>query len=102
MLLMLLDRQGEKGRCRPNRRNRSRVCRIPSMKRGKAWAALRRPKGMKENSNRPNGVVMAMLCESLGWAGIRLYAVTRLISAVPQKCVELDAGDSKSVRRQSP
>jgi hypothetical protein len=40
------------------------------MKRWKVWAALRRPKDMKGNSNRPNGMVIAVFCISLGWTGI--------------------------------
>jgi hypothetical protein len=39
-----------------------------SMKRWKVWAALRRPKGMKRYSNKPNGVMIAVL--AMSWAAI--------------------------------
>jgi hypothetical protein len=34
---------------------------------------------MKGNSNRPNGVVMAVFYISSGWTGIYLYALTRSV-----------------------
>ncbi len=39
-----------------------------SMKRWKVWAALRRPKGMKRYSNKPNGVMITVL--AMSWAAI--------------------------------
>jgi hypothetical protein len=45
----------------------------------KRWAAFRRPKDMKGNSNRPKGVVMVVFCMSPRWTGIWLYALTRSI-----------------------
>ena len=39
-------------------------------KRWKVWAALRRPNGMRRNSKRPNGVVMAVFGTSEGSTGI--------------------------------
>jgi hypothetical protein len=38
------------------------------MKRWKVWAALRRLKGMKRYSNKPNGVMIAVL--AMSWAAI--------------------------------
>jgi hypothetical protein len=42
--------------------------RMLSMKRWKVWAALRRPKDMKRYSNKPNGVMIAVL--AMSWAAI--------------------------------
>jgi len=39
-----------------------------SMKRWKVWAALQRLKGMKRYSNKPNGVMIAVL--AMSWAAI--------------------------------
>jgi hypothetical protein len=39
------------------------------MKRWKVWAALRRPKDMKGNSNRPNGAVFGCLLYIVGMDG---------------------------------
>ena len=43
---------------------------MSSMKRWKDWAALRRPKDMNGNSNKPNGVMMAVFSMSSGLTGI--------------------------------
>jgi hypothetical protein len=48
------------------------------MKHWNIWAVLLRPKDMKENLNRLNGVIMVVFHISLGWTGIWLYALTRL------------------------
>ena len=48
-----------------------------SMNRWKVCAAFLRPKGIRTNSNRPNGVVMAVLGMSSGATGIWWYARTR-------------------------
>jgi hypothetical protein len=50
-----------------------------SLKRWNVWVVLRRPKDMKGNSNRLNGVVMVVFCISSGWTGILLYAVIKSI-----------------------
>jgi hypothetical protein len=60
---------GRRQRYRPSRQNRN-PRRKPFMKRWNVWAALRRPRDMKGNSNRPNGVVVAVFCVSSGWTGI--------------------------------
>ena len=48
-----------------------------SIKRWNVWAALRSPNGIRTNSNRPKGVVIAVLGTSSGCTGIWWYALTR-------------------------
>ena len=55
---VVVELMNMKGRCLNNL----------SMKRWKVWAALRRPKGMKRYSNKPNGVMIAVL--AMSWAAI--------------------------------
>jgi hypothetical protein len=40
------------------------------MKHLSVWALLHKPKDMKGNSYRPNGVLVSVFCISLGWMGI--------------------------------
>ena len=41
-----------------------------SMNRWKVWPALRKPNGIRVNSNRPKGIVMAVFGTSAGSIGI--------------------------------
>jgi hypothetical protein len=58
------------------------------MKRWNVWAALRRPKDMKGNSNRPNGVVIAVFFsggESVTWVAVPgdTAEITGAVARVP-------------------